>query len=143
MLRTVAQQFLLYDWYQTKRCGIKLAAVPGQSNHQSGLAIDISSPRRWRKRLQRGGFRWLGKRDRWHFDYVGSKKRRPSKNKGLDIRAFQRLWNRNHPAEAIAEDGGWGDSTEDALRRAPADGFRLGPNCQPPPSDPPKPSNSD
>ena len=130
MLRTVAQQYLLYDWYQRKRCGIKLAAVPGESNHQSGLAIDISSPARWRKRLQRAGFRWLGKRDRWHFDFVGRKRRRPKKEKtAIDVRAFQRLWNRNHPTEAIREDGGWGAATEDALRRAPRRGFAIGPSC--------------
>lgn len=143
MLRTVAQQFLLHEWYRGKRCGIKLAALPGRSNHQSGLAIDISSPQRWRRRLQRAGFRWLGKRDRWHFDFVGSKKRRPQKNKGLDIRAFQRLWNRNHPTEAIAEDSGWGDSTEDVLRRAPADGFRIGPSCTPEAAVEPPGSDSD
>src|SRR5688572_30789096 len=41
MLRTVAQQYLLWNWYQAGRCGISLAAKPGNSNHESGLAIDI------------------------------------------------------------------------------------------------------
>ncbi len=128
MLRTVAQQYLLYDWYRNKRCGIKLAAEPGRSNHQSGLAIDISSPGSWRKTLQRQGFRWLGKRDRWHFDYVDkkAKKRQP----GLDIEAFQRLWNRNHPSEPLDEHGEFDEQTERALRRAPIGGFVIGASCR-------------
>src|SRR2546421_685721 len=32
MLRTVAQQYLLYRWYQSGTCGIGLAATPGTSN---------------------------------------------------------------------------------------------------------------
>lgn len=126
MLRTVAQQYLLYDWYRQGRCGITLAAAPGTSNHQTGLAIDVSSPKRWRRKLTRHGFRWLGKKDRWHFDYVADD---VDHAKGLDMKAFQRLWNRNHPSEPISEDGDWGESTEKALRRAPADGFPIGATC--------------
>src|SRR5690242_17512187 len=37
-LRTVAQQYMLYRWYQAGRCGISLAAKPGSSNHETGLA---------------------------------------------------------------------------------------------------------
>ncbi len=129
MLRTVAQQYLLYDWYQRGRCGIKLAAAPGASNHQTGLAIDISAPGTWRQILSRAGFRWMGERDRWHFDFVGSDGRAQAR-KGLDVEAFQRLWNRNHPDEPIRADGGWGDDTEQALRRAPVGGFPVGAVCR-------------
>ena len=126
MLRTVAQQYLLYDWYREGRCGITLAAEPGTSNHQTGLAVDVASPKRWRRKLTRHGFRWLGKKDRWHFDYVGDEVDQPE---GLDVKAFQRLWNRNRPTEPLAEDGDWGESTEKALQRAPARGFEIGPSC--------------
>jgi len=126
MLRTAVQQYLLYDWYKRGRCGIKLAARPGKSNHQTGLAIDISKPGSWRKTLKRHGFKWFGKRDPWHFDYVASDEQPPT---GLDLEAFQRLWNRNHPDELIGTDGDWGDATEEALRRAPANGFAKGPTC--------------
>jgi hypothetical protein len=131
MLRTVAQQYLLYDWYERGRCGIKLAALPGKSNHQGGLAVDVTPPRRWRGALSRHGFRWMGQRDRWHFDYVGDKAKKGSDDEleGLDIRAFQRLWNRNHPDEPITEDAQWGHGTERALRRAPAGGFAVGAVC--------------
>lgn len=125
MLRTVAQQYLLYDWYKRGRCGIKLAAAPGRSNHQSGLAVDISDPGTWKNIMRKHGFRWLGKRDRWHFDYDGEKAKR-----GLDIKAFQRLWNRNHPDDEIRADGDWGDDTEEALRAAPSEGFPIGATCR-------------
>src|SRR5512142_104969 len=36
--RTVAQQYLLYQWYRQGRCGISIAATPGRSNHESGRA---------------------------------------------------------------------------------------------------------
>jgi len=126
MLRTAVQQYLLYDWYKRGRCGIRLAARPGKSNHQTGLTIDISEHGSWRKTLKRHGFKWFGKRDPWHFDYVDGVKDAP---KGLDLEAFQRLWNRNHPDEPIGTDGDWGDDTEKALRRAPAAGFPKGPSC--------------
>ena len=125
MLRTVAQQYLLYDWYKRGRCGIKLAATPGRSNHQSGLAVDIAEPGTWKKIMRKHGFRWMGKKDRWHFDYDGEEARR-----GLDVKAFQRLWNRNHPDDEIPADGDWGESTERALRAAPADGFPTGAICR-------------
>jgi hypothetical protein len=125
MLRTVAQQYLLYDWYKRGRCGIKLAATPGRSNHQSGLAVDIANPGTWKKIMRKHGFRWLGKKDRWHFDFDGEKAKR-----GLDIKAFQRLWNRNHPDDEIRADGDWGETTERALRAAPADGFPIGATCR-------------
>ena len=125
-LRTVAQQYLLYRWYRTKRCGITLAARPGKSNHESGLAIDISKPKSWRRKLRKVGFRWKGKKDRWHFDYRG---KRVKKRKGGDVKAFQRLWNRNHPDDQIGEDGDYGQSTEKRLRKAPPGGFPLGASC--------------
>jgi hypothetical protein len=134
MLRTMAQQYLLYDWYKRGRCGIKLAARPGKSNHQTGLAIDISEPGSWRRTLKRQGFRWFGKRDQWHFDYVDGHSEVP---KGLSLEAFQRLWNRNHPDEPIGSDGDWGDATKEALLRAPAGGFPKGPICDAKSADPP------
>lgn len=127
MLRTVAQQYLLYAWHQEARCGISLAALPGRSNHESGEALDISRPERWRKRLTRQGFRWLGRRDRWHFDYVRGN--RDEADRHIDIEAFQRLYNRNHPGELIVVDGDFGPATERALREAPAAGYPVGATC--------------
>src|SRR5262249_10555864 len=105
MLRTVAQQYLLYTWYLEGSCGIGLAAHPGNSNHETGLAFDTSQESTWRGILSNHGFRWYGSADPVHFDYVGA----GAKNhKGLDVEAFQRLWNRNHPGDKISVDGEWG-----------------------------------
>jgi hypothetical protein len=70
-LRTLPQQYLLYRWYQTGRCGIGLAAKPGTSNHESAVAVDINDNASWRTTMQGKGFRWLGSSDPVHFDYTG------------------------------------------------------------------------
>jgi hypothetical protein len=124
MLRTVAQQYLLRQWYRRGRCGVSLAALPGASRHQRGLAVDVAEPERWRRPLGRAGFRWMGARDRWHFDFG-----KPVRGPSPDVAAFQRLWSRNHPEDALAGDGRWSEATERRLRRAPAAGFAVGPGC--------------
>ena len=125
-LRTIAQQHLLYSWYQGGRCGIQLAAKPGNSNHETGLAFDTSDASTWRNSLEGHGFHYFGSADPVHFDYTGSGS---SNHKGLDVKAFQRLWNANHPEDKIAEDGGWGPNTAARMNKAPADGFASGPSC--------------
>ena len=122
-LRTIAQQYLLYRW-QDVRCGISIAAAPGRSNHNGALAIDIESNAAWRSALQAEGFAWLGSSDPVHFDYRGG-----TDIRALSVLAFQRLWNRNHPSDRIAEDGDYGPNTESRLRRSPAAGFPIGPSC--------------
>lgn len=122
-LRTLPQQFLLYRWYQTGRCGISLAAKPGNSNHESALAIDIQDSAGWRTYLTNRSMRWLGSSDPMHYDYVGSDS---VSLKGLSVRAFQRLWNRNHPEDLIAEDGLYGPATESRLSKSPSGGFPVG-----------------
>jgi hypothetical protein len=125
-LRTVAQQYLLSRWATTKRCGIQLATKPGESNHETGLALDISEPGTWRPALEHEGFRWLGKIDRVHFDFVGPG---AAHHQGLDVQAFQRLWNRNHPNDTIAETGRYDVPTEIRLKRSPSGGFPIGARC--------------
>ena len=49
----------------------------------------------------------------------------------MDVMAFQRLWNRNHPEDIIAEDGDYGPATAARIERSPADGFPRGPTCAP------------
>lgn len=133
MLRTAAQQYLLYNWYQTGRCGISLAAKPGLSNHETGMAIDIQEYSAWRSTLEANGFRWLGSSDPWHFDYIGSG---AVDHRGLDVLAFQKLWNRNNPNDKIAEDGIWGPGTESRMRKSPANGFPIGATCNMPSNEP-------
>jgi hypothetical protein len=130
MLRTVAAQYLLYRWYQTGTCGIGLAAKPGTSNHETGLAFDTSQYSTWKSTFQAHGFTWLGSSDPVHFDYTGPG---AVDEKGTDVLAFQVLWNKHHPEDLIAEDGAYGPQTEARLKQAPADGFADDVMCDPPP----------
>ena len=125
-LRTLPQQFLLYRWYQTGRCGIGLAASPGTSNHEGAIAVDIDDTAGWRASMTNKGFRWLGASDPVHYDFVGGG---TVDLKGLSVKAFQRLWNRNHPTDLIAEDGAYGAGTETRLSQSPVGGFPKGANC--------------
>ena len=127
--RTLAQQYVYHHWYRHRRCPsvVALAAPPGRSNHESGLAIDVPDYAAWKARLRGAGFRWLGRRDRVHFDYRG---RGAGDLRRLSVRAFQRLWNRHHPDDRIREHGRWDAATARRLARAPADGFARGPTCR-------------
>jgi hypothetical protein len=127
-LRTVAQQYLVWRWSATKRCGVPLATPPGQSNHEVGYALDIAEAASWRPALEAQDFKWLGPSDRVHFDYKSSSS---AGRVATDVLAFQKLWNKNHPTDKIAEDGRYSPTTEQRLKQAPADGFALGPSCKP------------
>ncbi|MBZ0236613.1 MAG: M15 family metallopeptidase, partial [Deltaproteobacteria bacterium] len=124
--RTVAQQYLLYRWFQLGRCGITAAATPGGSNHESGRAIDVSNYSAWVSTLADHAWDQTVPGDPVHFDHQQSPDIR-----GTDVLAFQRLWNRNHPDDVIAEDGDYGPETEARLVVAPAEGFAQGPPCAP------------
>jgi hypothetical protein len=122
--RTVAQQYLLRRWFELGRCGITAAAQPGQSNHQSGRALDISNHGTWASILPSYGWAQTVPGDAVHFDHLAS-----ADNRGLDVLAFQRLWNANHPDDPIAEDGIYGPETNARLAAAPPGGFEIG-ACQ-------------
>jgi len=134
MFRSVAQQYFLF---RRSSC-YPAVADPGTSNHETGIAIDVSDPDNstWKATLEANGFKWLGSFDHFHFDYVGA----GSVNlRGQDVLAFQRLWNRNNPTDKIGEDGAWGPQTEARMKKAPAGGFAVGADCGTPPPPPPKP----
>jgi hypothetical protein len=133
--RSVAQQYVLYSWQGS--CGISIAARPGGSNHESGLAIDVplDTTTTFRSSLRSNGFRWYcdarnggsssGCGDRPHHDYTGG---------GVDLRsrsvlAFQQLWNHDNPDDRIAEDGVYGPATASRIRQAPVGGFAAGTTC--------------
>ncbi len=98
-LRTLAQQLMLYTWYQQHRCGITAAAAPGnsiiflslslsvsflsnvcvlnltltgKSNHNSGLAVDIQDAPAWKTAMASNGWVKLGDWDPMHYDYKGN-----------------------------------------------------------------------
>jgi hypothetical protein len=122
-LRSVAQQYLLYRWRQAGRCGIRAAAPPGRSNHETGRALDLANSTAARSKMVNGGFSTL-RSDPVHFDHLRSPDLRD-----LGVEAFQRLWNRNHPDDQITEDGLYGPETARRLSRAPSGGFSRGASC--------------
>jgi hypothetical protein len=126
-LRSTVQQFVLYTWYRRGRCThvVSLAAPPGRSNHEAGLAIDVPSYSAARTPLGAQGFRWLGGSDPVHFDYTGG----AADLRYLSVLAFQRLWNRNNPGDPISEDGAWGPQTEARMKVSPSAGFVRGSSC--------------
>ena len=143
-LRTLPQQYLLYQWYLQGRCGIPLAAAPGQSNHESGLAMDVEDSAGWRPYLQNHGWQWLGSSDPAHYTYVAG----GTDIRSLSVLAFQKLWNLNHPSDLLVEDGAYGTETEKRLVKSPVGGFAKGSTCDAQPSDagappPPKDAGSD
>lgn len=123
-LRTLAQQYLLYRWYQEGRCGITAAATVGNSNHEGGRAVDIQNYGTRVSAMAARGWAHDVPGDDVHFDHTSS-----TDHRGQDVRAFQTLWNRNHAGDAIAVDGLYGPQTEARLKASPASGFALGASC--------------
>jgi hypothetical protein len=123
-LRSIAQQFLLRRWRDQGRCGIRSAASPGRSNHETGRALDLANSSAARSTMVRTGFSTLSF-DPVHFDHLSSPDLRD-----LGVEAFQRLWNRNHPEDRISEDGDYGPETAKRLARAPSGGFATGAACR-------------
>lgn len=76
--RTYAEQKHLYDGYVAGRPGFNLAAKPGRSNHQNGIAIDIdtaggvgSPVYDWLAREATGfGFIRTVAKEAWHWEYL-------------------------------------------------------------------------
>ena len=116
--RSSAQQYLLYNWYNSGICGIGLAATPGTSNHEGGRAIDTSYYDYWLSTLSAYG--WVHSypsSDPVHFDYTSV-----SDIASQNLKAFQRLYNRN-AGGSLAEDGIYGPSTSTALYNSPCSGW--------------------
>jgi hypothetical protein len=140
----VPQQWLLFRWGAKKRCGIVVVMPPGQSTHEPGLAVDVVEHERLRPVLESEGFEWWGADDAMHFTYhpsavdggatgeaLASDALATADLAGEGVKAFQRLWNRNHPSDAIAESGIFDAATEVKLALAPAKGFAKGATCTP------------
>jgi hypothetical protein len=120
-LRTVMQQYMLYEQKLRGLCGIKAASRPGQSNHQSGLSIDIEDTIGWRASLRRYNWHWIGQFDPMHYDHKSMQAKQLGR---LQILEFQKLWNENcEPDERLTEDGVWGAKTAYAVANSPCEGF--------------------
>lgn len=130
--RTVVQQYLLRQWYERGRCRITAAAQPGRSNHETGRALDIDNYSVLKTSLNSAGWRATVNGDPVHFEFLAA-----ADIRGADVHAFQRLWNRNHPEDQIAEDGDYGAETEKRIAKAPSEGFAKGADCSTAPIKPP------
>ncbi len=128
-LRTLAQQYLLYQWWQEGACGITDAATVGNSNHEGGRAVDLANYDEVISLMARDGWAYDVPGDVVHFDHTAS-----ADDRGRDVLAFQELWNANNPSDQIGEDGDYGPQTEARLVASPATGFAKGPTCSSPPT---------
>lgn len=91
--RTCAQQFLLRRWKEQGVCGITHAALPGNSLHESGLALDIPDISGWKPFLQAQGWVHVGQNlpgDPFHFEF---RVRGIQIISNVGVQGFQRLWN--------------------------------------------------
>lgn len=132
-LRTLPQQYMVSQWARRHICGVPLAAVPGTSKHETGLAIDIENYGTGRAVLTAAhGFTWFGNSDKVHFTYGGAD---TTDITSLSVQAFQRLWTRNHPDDPLAESGKYDAATEARLKASPIGGFALGASCVTPKTD--------
>jgi hypothetical protein len=123
-LRALPQQYLLYEWYRRGLCSATLAATPGKSQHESGLAIDAQNASTAKAALLAKGWTWGGSGDPMHFNYGSGTDLR-----SIGVRAFQRLHNLNHPSDTILVDGIYGPMTGGAVSDAPAKGFATRSTC--------------
>lgn len=121
--RTVAQQYLLRQQFERGLFGITAAAIPGSSNHESGLALDVEDPDGWQPYFQQHNWIRLGRDfDFPHYDYIFPAATRRDLGR-VGVRAFQRLWNQYNPRDRITEDGVYGPQTEARLASSPVNGF--------------------
>ena len=123
-MRTLAQQYLLVQWFNNGTCGIAAVARVGHSNHESGRAIDVANYSSLISSMSANGWDHDVPGDVVHFDHNASDDIR-----NRDVFAFQELWNANNPADKIAVDGAYGPQTEARLKKSPTTGFAKGASC--------------
>lgn len=127
--RTLVEQYALYH-----EGGCGRAATPGTSNHQTGRAVDLQNYSAALSAMRDAGCTHpYPSDDPVHFDCPGPDMR------GTSVLVFQRLWNANHPEDAIAEDGSYGPQTAARMGQSPAGGFAADLCATTPPPPPPPP----
>lgn len=126
-VRVSTQQHLLYQWGNRNKC-VGLVALPGTSNHQAGLAIDVNNYQAWSASLQAYNFIPIGSNDPVHFDYSGTPNIDPNIARTNDIKSFQALWNLNNPNDTIPVTGVYDFATGLRFDKSPIAGF-TNTNC--------------
>lgn len=124
--RTMAEQYVLYQWSSNSRCGhSQTEDRPGSSDHMKGVALDISQYQQFKHEASTSRFQWQGESSPTRFIFSSSTF---DVERAL-VRSFQKLWNVNHPTEKVVEDGVYGPQTQTVLRRTAAAGFKKAPSC--------------
>lgn len=127
--RSITSQKLLSVYADKGKCGVGLAARPGKSNHQTGLAIDIEDSIGWAPYLKAEG--WRGDSldpIHFYFDVLESDTQTLNISK-LSIESFQQLWNLNNPSDKISVNGIYDSETDTRLSQSPIEGFPKGEKC--------------
>jgi Putative peptidoglycan binding domain/D-alanyl-D-alanine carboxypeptidase len=119
--RTVAQQHILHQIFLKAPRLIPLAAGPGNSQHENGLAIDVNNYNEWKPYLLANGWKWLGGNDPVHFFEPDGR----HDIGDLGVKAFQTLWNRFNPNDLMTADGKFGAQTAAKMDRTPITGFAI------------------
>lgn len=119
-LRTLPQQYMVHYQYIHHLCNIPLAASPGSSPHERGIAIDIQEHEAWIEVLKQHNWIWRGAADRPHFNFHGPQ----DADFGIaEIKAFQQTWNDHNPNDLLKVDGSYGPKTESKLLLSPIAGW--------------------
>ncbi len=123
--RSMVQQYVMSLVGHT--CyGVGVATPPG-GTHAAGCAVDMDSSRARARAgvMNSAGFSYWGSRDPVHFSFRGCQGSNgtPSAVSRDDVRAFQVLWNANHPGDHISVNGNFDATTRDRLLRSPIHGF--------------------
>jgi N-acetylmuramoyl-L-alanine amidase len=119
-LRTLPQQYMVHYQYLHHLCGIPLAASPGTSPHERGIAVDLQDHQSWIQVLARHNWVWRGQADPAHFNFHGPQ----NADFGIEeIKAFQQTWNDHNPTDLIGVDGSYGPETEGKVLISPIDGW--------------------
>jgi hypothetical protein len=72
--RTMSEQQYFYNCYKTGSCNNgNLAAKPGYSNHQSGIALDLTTSSWLANNASKYGFIRTVPSEAWHYEYINGK----------------------------------------------------------------------
>jgi hypothetical protein len=122
-VRVLPQQYAVHFWITHNmgaKCGVTMAANPGASPHERGIAVDLQNHEEWIEVLAKHNWIWRGPKDKPHFNYHGGH----DPDFGIKgITAFQKLWNSKNPGDQIGTNGIYGPETEKRLEASPIAGF--------------------
>ncbi len=86
--RTMAEQSHLYQCFKNQSCNNgNIAALPGYSNHQNGLALDLSTSSWLTRNASRFGFARTVPKEAWHFEFHGKDPGGPCSHGSTDATA--------------------------------------------------------